>query len=783
MKKVHIRRKPTSVDAASVTLAVSRAPHRSRCSRGSVRGLLAAALLLAGGLPAPAWAQGVREEIAAVDFVGNEAFTDAELRRAVFTQASKCPFVLAVTTCLFGFDWGRDRSYYSPRILDDDVERLRILYHAHGFRGVVFTPEVVEHDDGTVSVTFGIDEGIPFRVGEVNLIGDTLPAGLEFQESLPIVVGDPLSALLIEETSDSLTRRLRNLGYASADVFPGFFLPSNSDWATVSYRVELGPLTTIGPIEVAGNELLDESVILDRLPFGEGQLFRERQIREGQRSLHELDIVARALVRPDTARIVSDSVLPIRVEVVEGDAHLVRTAGGLDSAECLNVEGRWASRNFFGGGRILQAQARISNLLASVLQSTPLCAQAGTGDFGRVNWRVGADFNQPTFFSRRTNLLVGLFAERQSRKNIFVRDAFGLAIGLTRTLDVSSFTNVRFRPELNRLAAAEAILCATFLACAPEDIEVLSGANWLSPVAVSFNRDETDELFNPTRGFRGVVDLEFADGLTGSDYSYFRAFADGSLYSAIDRRTVLALRLRAGRINPGGFEGLVSPGQRFSEVVPPQKRFYGGGANSIRGFAQSTLGPRSLSIGVEELLRRVDAGRAPICLPAAVRDLTCDGSPLADSSRYQVRPIGGLATIEANAEVRFALGDGIWAGAAFVDVGQVWPQGVTLDDLEVTPGVGVRYNALFGPIRLDVAYSFRGREPLQVVTSQIRPYSPGDDDPTDRIDIGPPDAPSEFIDWVVSEDLALLGPLVLFGDDPGFSIRRFQLHFSIGQAF
>jgi len=35
----------------------------------------------------------------------------------------------------------------------------------------------------------------------------------------------------------------------------------------------------------------------------------------------------------------------------------------------------------------------------------------------------------------------------------------------------------------------------------------------------------------------------------------------------------------------------------------------------------------------------------------------------------------------------------------------------------------------------------------------------------------------------VSEDLAVQGLPVLFGDDPGFSFRRFQLHFSIGQAF
>ena len=150
---------------------------------------------------------------------------------------------------------------------------------------------------------------------------------------------------------------------------------------------------------------------------------------------------------------------------------------------------------------------------------------------------------------------------------------------------------------------------------------------------------------------------------------------------------------------------------------------------------------------------------------------------------YGTSPVGGLATFEATAELRFQFRDGLLGGAAFVDVGQVWPRRLALDNLEVAPGVGLRYNTLFGPIRLDVAYSFRGREPLPVVTSQIRPFVPGQDADSDRIDIGGGQGPGEFIDWVVSEDLALLSPRVLFGDGAGFSLRRFQLHFSIGQAF
>ena len=127
--------------------------------------------------------------------------------------------------------------------------------------------------------------------------------------------------------------------------------------------------------------------------------------------------------------------------------------------------------------------------------------------------------------------------------------------------------------------------------------------------------------------------------------------------------------------------------------------------------------------------------------------------------------------------------DGLLGGAAFVDVGQVWPRGFDFGDMEVSPGVGLRYNTRFGPVRADIAYSFRGLEPLQVVTSQIRPFVAGADSTSDRIDIAPAGAASEHIDWVVSEDLAILGLPVMFGDDHGFSFRRFQLHFSIGQAF
>ena len=724
-------------------------------------------------------AQVVRQEIVRVEFTGNLAFSDAELRRAVATAASSCPTILALT-CAIGLDWLRDRQYFSERVLVDDVNRLQQLYRANGFRGTGVAPRVDRAEDGAVAVTFEISEGMLFRVGSVVLVGDPLPAAVDLMGDFPVAPGDPASYLLIA-ARDTLAERLQNVGYAHAEVFYGFDRSRDSDTASVTYRIDLGPPTRFGSIAVAGNRRLDDDVILARLPFREGDPFRQSAIVEGQRSLHELGIIARAQLSRDTARMTVDSVMPIRVDVVEGDLHRVRFGGGANSAECFNVEGRWASRNFLGGGRTLQVQARLSHLLADVLGSTPLCAQVGQGQFGRLNWLAGIDFSAPSFLSQRNTLRLGVFAERQSRRNIFVRDALGLDLGFGRAVGPGSVLGARFRPQLSRLAAAEVTLCAAFLACTPDDIEALSSANWLSPVALSFSRDRSDNIFNPATGSRTLIDLEFAGRPTGSDYAYLRAFTDASLYNRVGSGSVLALRLRAGWILAGGFRGAAGD-DRFADVVPSEKRFYGGGPNSVRGFDQNTLGPRSLSIGVEELLRRPAPGSNPTCTPESVRARSCDASPLREGDLFQLRPIGGLSTLEASAELRFPLAGNDWGGALFVDVGQVWPQEPVSGALEMSPGLGIRYNSPFGPFRLDIAYSFGAEEPLQVITSQIRPWRAAVDGAADRIDIAAPGSAAEPIDWVVSEDLAILPP-VLFGDPPGFSLRRFQLQFSIGQAF
>ena len=234
----------------------------------------------------------------------------------------------------------------------------------------------------------------------------------------------------------------------------------------------------------------------------------------------------------------------------------------------------------------------------------------------------------------------------------------------------------------------------------------------------------------------------------------------------------------------GSQAGWVSAGT-FSfgaDVVHPQKRFFSGGANSVRGFAQNQLGPRVLTVDPSSLLFPRD-GTGPVpCAPAEVMDLTCNANPLSDGAFGTPRPTGGDVVLQGSLEYRMVLGRSLEA-AIFTDVGRIWtePGSGKVSRLEISPGVGIRHLSPVGPIRVDLGYRFRGIEPLQVVTTQIRAFEEGDN-PGDRIR-GIVDGQEEPIDYVATEELAVLDPRVFYGPRRGFSFSRFQIHLSIGQAF
>jgi translocation and assembly module TamA len=173
----------------------------------------------------------------------------------------------------------------------------------------------------------------------------------------------------------------------------------------------------------------------------------------------------------------------------------------------------------------------------------------------------------------------------------------------------------------------------------------------IAAAPTSLNYDGSDDLLNPTRGFRlgGRISPELS--LQGSAFGYTRAQVDASAYAQVKDGVVLAGRTRLGTI-------LGAP----REQVAPSRRFYAGGGASVRGYGFQSIGPRD---------------------------------PNND-------PIGGRSLIEFAIEARVRL-FGNFGLVPFVDAGNISTAGLPdFSGLRYGAGLGLRYYSSFGPIRVDV---------------------------------------------------------------------------------
>jgi outer membrane protein assembly factor BamA len=294
--------------------------------------------------------------------------------------------------------------------------------------------------------------------------------------------------------------------------------------------------------------------------------------------------------------------------------------------------------------------------------------------------------------------------------------------------------SLNYRYELTGIDASDVYFCVNFGVCDAPTLQSFSKYQRLSPLAVSLSRDRTDDPFEPHRGTRGEVDAEIADWWTASDFRYGRISAEGAGFLPMGRRSTLAVHLKGGYVQAfhGTAEALGVSDSLGDALLHPRKRFYSGGSQSVRGFGESQLGPRVLTIS--EAALRADTIGCPASL--AIQDCHPNGGLLKDQD-FEPRPLGGNILAEFSVEYRYRILPEL-IGAVFIDGGylaQRTDKALPGSQSAVTPGFGVRYQSPVGPIRVDVGINPVTTQNLPVVTEdstthqliqlhETRTYSP-----------------------------------------------------------
>jgi outer membrane protein insertion porin family/translocation and assembly module TamA len=177
----------------------------------------------------------------------------------------------------------------------------------------------------------------------------------------------------------------------------------------------------------------------------------------------------------------------------------------------------------------------------------------------------------------------------------------------------------------------------------------------LNALGFDLQRSTADSLLDAHRGYQVAFHAEQAGRILPGTFQYFAISVDGRQYLPLGDRIGLASRVQLGNIAPAG---------NNENAVPFSKRYFLGGATSIRGWGRYEVSP-------------LDSGL----------------------------PIGGNSLFAFSEEVR-AVVRGKLGGVLFLDGGNVWADawGIRLDGLRYAVGPGLRYPTPIGPVRLDVGY-------------------------------------------------------------------------------
>lgn len=269
--------------------------------------------------------------------------------------------------------------------------------------------------------------------------------------------------------------------------------------------------------------------------------------------------------------------------------------------------------------------------------------------------QLEVSFRQPYFPDMKSQLLIASLLEQETKPS-FILDKFTNKVRLSRKLTDHSDGFLGYNLDFNKLKEV-APLTAVTLENVPEDITLNSY------ISVGMSHDNSNDLFYPTRGNAESLVMELSSRYLGSQENYLKVKADVKAYYRLVDDVVLAARLTLGFINP--FDA--------ANDIPIFVRFFSGGSNSIRGYPFQLLGPLD----------------------------------------PQQKPIGGTSLLESSLELRFP----IWKqlrGVVFADAGTL-SQGIfdyPIDELKYSVGIGLRYQTLIGPIRLDIGYPLNPDIPL-----------------------------------------------------------------------
>jgi len=646
------------------------------------------ALLAAGARADEELDYGLAEtRLARLEFRGNRTFSARDLKQVMRLRERDWWHPLAVPS-------------YRPDLIETQLRQLRSWYRLRGFHDVAVTLDSTGTDPERGDILYiGVVEGPRTYVDRVVIQGAAPLAEEDLRDVLGLAEGAPAPADLNGFGEDIY--RMRRLywqqAYLRATIVPSLQIAETADparrSAVVTYAVTAGPPYTVSRVDIFGNVATRQDLIGRDVRLAPGDPFRWDQVELTRELLLKTalfrDVNLAATDWDSTAHTAA-----LQVRVTERKPAFYEFGVGFGSRERIRALAAWGHNNLWGSGRRLQLRLRAYWNVEEIIGEPRIFAE------GDLNYRADLLYSNPHLFGRDYPLDVNVYGKRETRgESGLIQNITGFLIGTSRRDDLQ---------WTNRLDLSVRVVDPDVHPLAPADLqqdfeEANVKASQTRSVIHSLFAEARDDVFNPVRGHYFLSQLELAGGPLGGDNSFLKWSGSLQHYWPV-LGGVLASRLRVGAARPYS-----DSREQGSDGVPYDDRFFAGGAYSVRGYRDNSLGPQ-----ITDPEEQAEIGWGT-------------DAPLPDDPAR-----GGNYQLITNLEWRFplpVLARWNFSSVLFFDGGNVWentedirlkafrlrsypgepddPTSTKIWDYRYSVGTGLRLDTPFGPFRLDIGFPLK----------------------------------------------------------------------------
>jgi outer membrane protein insertion porin family len=618
-------------------------------------------------------------EIRHINIVGNETFTDKEIREDF--EADIKPF--------WKF-WSKE-GQYSREKLSGDMEKLRSYYLDRGYVdfSVESTQVAIGPDKKDIYITANVVEGDVYGVDEVSITGDLVIDEGTIRRLIIAQPGEIFSRKKVEQSVENINSILSNIGYAFANVNPITDVDRDNRLVSINFFVDPGKRVYIRRIQFVGNSKTKDEVLRREMRQMEGAWFSQSAIDRSKVRMQRLTYFEQVEIETPAVPGTDDQV-DVIVTVQERPAGSFTVGLGYSQVQGLIFSLSVQQENFIGSGKRLGLGVSHSSIISSLnlTYDNPYWTDDGVsrGFYGRYQefdqgaanistftsseWALGMNFGIPV---TEVDYLRSGFGYRNSQLNIGTLDC--IDPGETGCNEVGLVPSPGDPLSASLDFNGDGVIS--------KDERAFDVFDW----SVSWTRDSRNHFLNPTRGSAQSLTLQAA--LPGSSRKYYKLLYRGAKYWPIWGGLVFSIR---GNLGYGDSYDSYDKNTMASPVdvdvpfgncdpsdlmtldsgLPFYEHFYSGGVRDLRGYDDNTLGPK---------------------------DAFC-------------RSVGGDFKVNGGVELAlpnpFSEGQSGTRIALFVDTGYVYEniKAFEASKLRGSFGLSVTWEAPIGPIVISYAFPF-----------------------------------------------------------------------------